>query len=181
MSARRRDVTPAEASGASQHVCALLLETPWLRSASQVALYAALSDELPTRPLFDALRRAGIVPRLPRVASGARLEFAPVERWDELVAGRYGVLEPPEALGRVELLAGDAVVVPGVAFDEAGHRLGRGMGYYDRTFSDADGPLLVGLAYEFQILPSVPSGDHDRGMDAILTERRVRRTGRGTP
>jgi 5-formyltetrahydrofolate cyclo-ligase len=115
------------------------------------------------------------------MAGGARLEFAPVERWDELVAGRYGVLEPPEALGRVELRAGDAVIVPGVAFDEAGHRLGRGMGYYDRTFSGAGGPLLVGLAYEFQVRSSVPFGERDRGMDVILTERRVRCIGRGTP
>jgi len=68
---------------------------------------------------------------------------------------------------------GDVVIVPGRAFDRAGRRLGRGVGYYDRTFPPGgrSQPLLVGMACEAQILESVPADSHDRSMDAIVTER----------
>jgi 5-formyltetrahydrofolate cyclo-ligase len=84
--------------------------------AARVALYAATPDELPTRPLFEGLTATRTVRLLPRIRGNA-LEFAAVERWDELRPGRYGVLEPPADRPRVALGPGDAVVVPGVAFD----------------------------------------------------------------
>jgi 5-formyltetrahydrofolate cyclo-ligase len=84
--------------------------------------------------------------------------------------------EPPEESDAVDLLAGDAVVVPGIAFDEAGHRLGRGRGYYDRTFPPEaiSAPWLFGFARDFQVVDHVPHGARDRRMDAVVTERGVR-------
>ena len=181
MSPRRSNVDPQVASAAAVSVCERLLNTAALRAAGRIALYAALADELPTHPLFVALREQGIVPLLPRVTPDARLEFAPVASWGDLATGSYGVPEPPAASGGAALHEGDLVMVPGVAFDEAGHRLGRGAGCYDRTFAGTGGPLLVGLAYEFQVLPSIPCDGRDREMDAIFTERRARWTGRDTP
>jgi 5-formyltetrahydrofolate cyclo-ligase len=150
-----------------------LLAERAIRDARRVAMYAALPDELPTRPLFDALVSAGKPCLLPRIAPGRRLVFAPVERWEGLHRAGYGVLEPPEAEPPCELSDGDVVIVPGLAFDRAGRRLGRGAGYYDRTFPPGGGrqPLLVGVACEAQIVESVPADSHDRAMDAIVTER----------
>jgi 5-formyltetrahydrofolate cyclo-ligase len=144
--------------------------------ARWVALYAPLVGELGTQPLFAALRdggRAALFPR-PNPESGL-LEFLPAARWEDLAPGRYGVLEPP-AGAPVPLGAGDLVVVPGLAFDAAGHRLGRGGGWFDRTFSRTGrSPLLVGYAYEQQIVDLVPSGSTDRGVEWIVTERAARR------
>ena len=71
---------------------------------------------------------------------------------------------------------GDLVVVPGVAFDDDGYRLGHGKGYYDRAFAAelGDAPTLVGFGYEFQIVDAVPHDHRDRQMDAIVTDRKVR-------
>jgi 5-formyltetrahydrofolate cyclo-ligase len=168
--ARRREVSLARARAAgdalARRVLALLRQRPCVR----VALYAALRDELPLSALFDALLASGQRPLLPRIR-GEVLDFAPVRSRRDLRAGPYGVQQPPLGARPEPLRRGDLVLVPGVAFDRAGHRLGRGAGFYDRTFGAAcPGPLLIGAAYEFQICPAVPHGSRDRRVDAIVTE-----------
>jgi len=169
MAARRRARGPGLAAGAGVAVAARVEALDAFARAGRVALYAALPDELPTRPLFEAVRRHGKSALFPRLA-GERLEFAPVERWEELRPGRYGVLEPPP--GAAGAGWGDLVLVPGVAFDRTGHRLGRGGGTYDRTFAEAgEGVVLIGVAYEFQLVDEVPHGPGDRRLHAVVTER----------
>jgi 5-formyltetrahydrofolate cyclo-ligase len=148
----------------------------------QVALYAALPGEVPTRPLFDALIRVGVRCCFPRVTAVGGLEFAPVARWSELVAADFGVLAPDPGAPAVSLGDCDLVLVPGLAFDRRGVRLGRGKGCYDRAFppGSAPGTPLCGVAYEVQLEESVPATSHDRAMDAIVTEHRFRWT-RGDP
>jgi len=149
-----------------------LLADPGVRGANRVALYAALPDELPTRPLFEALRSAGVRCLLPRIRDGG-LSFVAVAEWEALAPGKYGVLAPPPDLAAEQLAPGDVAIVPGVAFDRRGNRLGRGGGHYDRTFAEA-GPHLIGAGYALQIVPEVPVDSRDRSMDAIVTERELR-------
>jgi 5-formyltetrahydrofolate cyclo-ligase len=170
--ARRRAVSAETAEAAGRAVLALLEGWAPYRSARRVGLYAALSDELPLRACFEALRAAGRTALLPRVEEDGILSFRVVEAWGALQAGRYGVLAPTQGAERCRPGEGDLVLVPGVGFDRAGHRLGRGGGYYDRTFGEPGGaPLLCGVAYELQRVDAVPHGSHDRRMDAIVTER----------
>ncbi len=175
MAERRAAVTPAAAGDAARAVADHLLADPRVCAAARVALYAALPDELPTRPLFEALGMLGRPRLLPRIRGG-EMEFAAVESWQELRPGVFGVLEPPEDRLPVEPAPGDVVIVPGVAFDACGQRLGRGKAYYDRAFSGPrrDLPLLIGAGYEVQIVPAVPHDSRDRSMDAIVTERGLR-------
>jgi 5-formyltetrahydrofolate cyclo-ligase len=146
------------------------------RRAKRIALYAALPYELPTRPLFDAVVEKGGAALLPRTADPPGLEFFAVEHWEDLRPGAFGVLEPQNDGAAVCLMPGDLVVVPGVAFDEDGYRLGHGKGYYDRAFATelGDVPTLVGFGYEFQIVDAVPHDHRDRQMDAIVTDQKVR-------
>ena len=147
-----------------------------LKRAKRIALYAALPYELPTRPLFDAVVEKMGAALLPRTADPLGLEFFAVECWEELRPGTFGVLEPQNDGTAVRLMPGDLVVVPGVAFDEDGYRLGHGKGYYDRAFAAelGDAPTLVGFGYEFQIVDAVPHDHRDRKMDAIVTDGKVR-------
>ncbi len=165
----RRAVSEADAERAGRAMAGHVAALPAFALAAEVGLYASLPDELPTRPLFEAVRAAGKRALLPRF-EGEALVFAAAERWDDLEAGRYGVAEPPAGAPRAEPRS--LVVVPGVAFDRRGNRLGRGGGHYDRAFIDTPvgRPLLVGVGWTFQVVDGVPHGPGDRAMDAIVTE-----------
>jgi 5-formyltetrahydrofolate cyclo-ligase len=176
LSQRRQAVAPAESERCARRIEAALLAEPRVRQASRFALYAALPDEVPSRPLFDALSALGRPCLFPRALPGHRLAFAAVSDWSELRPGRYGVLEPPAQAAVIRPGAGDLVLVPGVAFDRAGDRLGRGIGYYDRTFpaSAPGAPLLIGVAYQLQLVDALPCLETDRRMDAVVTELGLR-------
>jgi len=106
------------------------------------------------------------------------LEYARVDQWGDLRPGRYRVLEPVPEIPATALGEGDLVVLPGVAFDASGGRLGRGLGYYDRTFpvGASGAPILFGLAFACQLVDRVPRGVHDRGVDAVVGEFGLLRT-----
>jgi len=176
MSRRRRAVSSAEADRAARAAAESLISSKPAKSASRIAIYAALPGELPSRPLFDEVVSNAGAALLPRTVDPEGLEFFSVVRWEQLRPGRYGVLEPPVDAPGAPLTAGDLVVVPGLAFDPNGNRLGHGKGYYDRAFASGVGesPVLVGFAYEFQVVDDVPHGEEDRPMDAIVTERAIR-------
>jgi 5-formyltetrahydrofolate cyclo-ligase len=98
----------------------------------------------------------------------------------DLTAGRFGILEPkPEAVRPVASDQIDATLVPGLAFDETGNRLGRGMGYFDRLLRGVRG-VKIAMAYDFQLLNEVPAEAHDTPVDFIVTEKRVLKI-RGNP
>jgi len=180
LSSLRRAVPPGDAARVASRIASLLVAEPVVRSARRVALYAALSDEVPSRPLFDALVALGTPCLFPRVLEKHALAFAVVADWSELRPGRYGVLEPPAQAAVTRPEEGDLVLVPGVAFDREGNRLGRGQGCYDRTFpaSASRPPLLIGVAYQIQLVEAVPHLETDRRMDAVVTELGLHWAGR---
>jgi 5-formyltetrahydrofolate cyclo-ligase len=180
LSERRRAVPPAEAMRVATRIAELLLAEPRVRSARRIALYAALEGEVPSRPLFDALVSLGKPCLFPRVLERRALAFAVVADWSELRPGRYGVLEPPAQAAVIRPEQGDLVLVPGVAFDRAGNRLGRGQGFYDRAFpaSAPHPPLLIGVAHQIQLVEAVPNVETDRRVDAVVTELAFHWTGR---
>jgi 5-formyltetrahydrofolate cyclo-ligase len=103
--------------------------------------------------------------------SDGALRFAAIERWEDVRPGRYGVPEPRDAHDSRALERSDLVMVPGLAFDSDGRRVGTGAGYYDRTFPvGTPAPFLVGLAFDFQRVDRVPAAAHDRAVDALVTE-----------
>lgn len=163
------------AAAATRHLAA----SPELLRARRVAIFAALPLEVPTYPFFALLRRLGRTVLLPRVRPHEALDFAPLARWEELRRTGFGLLEPPAGAPSVMPGPGDLVLVPGLGFDRRGGRLGRGGGYYDRTFPpEAPAPTLVALAFACQILEQVPAGPHDRCMDGLVTEYGMLRVAR---
>ncbi|HEY8924834.1 MAG TPA: 5-formyltetrahydrofolate cyclo-ligase, partial [Polyangia bacterium] len=130
-------------------------------------------------------RRGGRV-AYPRVADDQRprLRFHLAESAD-LRAGRFGIPEPPAGNEEVALGQIDLLIVPGVAFDRDGRRLGFGGGYYDellRTRPAAAGsaaPVVLGLGYDFQIVDACPAEPHDQMIDGVVTDARVIRGAAG--
>ena len=159
-----------EAGRAMAH---LLARNPLFEAADSTALFSALGDEPDTRPLFDLLRREGRRVFFPRCRQDGGLDLFRVDAWRDLVPGHFGILEPPRTATPSDPLDLDLMLVPGVAFDARGARLGRGGGFYDRILPlrGAPGaPFLLGLAFAFQLVERVPSDERDRRVDAILTE-----------
>lgn len=146
-------------------------------NASTVALFSSLPDEIETEPLWVCAQRDLKKVAFPRMSSQSNLEFALVESPEDLVGGRYGILEPSAGCPQVSLTESDLIIVPGLAFDRGGGRLGRGAGYYDRALARAGGskgrPRLCGVGFAVQLLDEVPMTLLDVRMDAIATEEEL--------
>ena len=148
-----------------------MLEPFW--QAAVVALYAPIQQEIDTTVLFAAARAAGKQVLYPQVRDG-QLQFRPVTDLQQLVSGAYGIPEPGLAHSLMPLDQVDLIVVPGVAFDLQGHRIGFGKGYYDRCLRQrARHTALVGLCHDFQLVERVPVEGHDISMQYIVTEHRL--------
>jgi 5-formyltetrahydrofolate cyclo-ligase len=174
---RERDALSAETRArlGGSIVAALGARDDFLR-ARVVLLSLAFRSEWETRPLFTAARALGKTTVAPRVNRETRmLELHAVEDLDrDLASGHVGIHEPLAHCPIVEPLAIDWVLVPGVAFDLSGHRIGYGGGYYDRllpTLRPA-APRVAG-AFELQIVERVPAAAHDLKVEAIVTEART--------
>jgi 5,10-methenyltetrahydrofolate synthetase len=169
---RRRAMDAAARTALSERIAARLFELEPYRGARLVHLYVgAVDGEVETRTIaLDALQQGKRV-ACPRVEkSPARLEHYEIRSLAELVEGGRGLWEPNPARARpVPLEAVDVVLVPGIAFDRHGHRIGFGAGYYDRFLAGVSAPK-IGLAYSLQIAQRIPYSPRDVPVDWIVTE-----------
>ncbi|WP_457601139.1 5-formyltetrahydrofolate cyclo-ligase [Hydrogenivirga sp.] len=143
---------------------------PEYSSATEVMLYCSIKGEPDLSPLFEELAEEGKNLVLPRV-KGSELELVRVGAPLCLTDGTFNIPEPAsgEIISPEEL---ELVVVPGVAFDRQGYRVGFGKGYYDRLLERVRAPK-IGVAYSFQVLDSVPRDSWDRPVDILVTEKEV--------
>ncbi len=170
MRSRRRSLSPEDRQAAGVAVAQVVIALAEFVRADRVAAYVALEDEVPTDAILAAVFASRRRLLLPRVAASG-LEFAAIEDLAQLQRGGWGVLEPPDACAALPLGPGDLVIMPGLAFDRCGRRLGRGGGHYDRAFDVAgDQPFRVGIAFSFQLVAAVPIGRFDQPVDGVATE-----------
>lgn len=177
---QRERLSPAERIAAASGVAAALGELPEFLVDTRVAGYWAVAGELPLHAALAALQSRGQQYHLPVLQPGRRLAFAPWRRGIDLQPNRYGIPEPVCApADLVAPAALDLVLVPLLAFDRRGHRLGTGGGFYDRTFAFLNGvarpaqPVLVGIGYSFQETDAIAAQDWDIQMDFVATEREL--------
>ncbi len=150
----------------------LLMEE--FRMGMRIGIYAAFNNEVRTELLFTEGSRYRKEMYFPAVdeAEGV-LDFYRIENLDELAPGYAGILEPTPAASRLRNTNSlDALIVPGVAFDLHGGRLGYGRNYYDDCLAGFRGKRIA-LAYDFQIVSELPIGVRERKVDWIVTEKRV--------
>lgn len=166
----------ATCDAASESLAAALLSLQELAGARIVLAYGATPEEIDPAPTVASLRARGTRVALPRIESPGVLGVHLVEHDDDLDAGPYGLTQPRADAPRVPLDDIDAVLVPGVAFDEAGFRLGYGGGYYDRLIPQLrDDCLTIGIAYDEQLLERIPAEEHDVRVRLVVTPTRVLR------
>lgn len=161
----------AEVVEAARAIAAHLLAAPEVRRAATVAAYVSLPGEPGTGPLLDALRDRGTRVVLPALLPDHDLDWAVYAGPDSLETGRWGLLEPRgPRLGVEAIGTADAVLVPGLAVDPAGVRLGRGGGSYDRALGRVPvGTFTCVLLYDGEVGVAVPAEPHDRAVTHAAT------------
>ena len=158
---------------ASIQVCSRLKQQAVWQSAELILFFAPLPGEVDIWPLLAEALKAGKTAALPRFDSTANAYVAcRVENPDhDLVRGKLGIREPGALCSQIIPPKVDLVLVPGVAFDLNGHRLGRGKGYYDQLLASLRG-RKCGVAFDQQVLDEVPTEAHDVRLDYLLTPTR---------
>ncbi len=184
MRAARRALNDVDRYEAATRVAQALLKNRLFQCSRRIALYLPDDGELDPAPLFDAIWRSNKQSFLPvtQPSYSNRLRFASYNAKTQMINNKYGIPEPvASACSIVPAWALDLVLLPLVAFDVKGYRLGMGGGYYDRTFNFLSHrqywkkPYLMGLAYEFQKTDVVPHDSWDIPLSGIMTEKHLYR------
>ncbi len=167
----RDRLTADERAAKSREIGKQLFALPEFSAARVIMLFASFRSEVDTVPMIRQALLSGKRVILPKV-TGKVLELFEIADYDlDVVSGVWGIPEPRTGRpGRVEDV--DLMVVPGVAFDERGNRIGYGAGYYDKLLPSFRGST-VALAFEAQIVTNVPVDPHDVPVGKIVTEKRV--------
>lgn len=174
MRALSRQTDPVSKAAASQAIITRLEELPLFQQAAEIHTFVAWRHEVDNHELIRRLLQMGrrvAVPKIEPATPHLRHYF--IAGFSELRKGAFDILEPPAEPNR--LAAPEQfglVLVPGLAFDRSGNRLGMGEGYYDRFLAQVGAPKIA-LAFDFQIVAKIPAEPHDQRVDIIVTEKEV--------
>lgn len=179
---RRMGLTPEEVRLASLAVAERIRALPEWKNAWSVLLYWPIKNEVDTRPLLEELWERGANALLPRCRpeQPGFMDLCACTCEEDLAEGAFHIMEPAPCCATSEdsgePFVPDLVLVPAVAFDAHGYRLGFGGGYYDRLLArpEMDEAVTIGLCYEFQRLPVLPTNAWDEPVQAVCTERELK-------
>ena len=185
MRTRRERLDAAERVRASRAAARLLAALPEFQAARVFSAFVPTRGEVDLSEAIAARTTSGAQLALPRVfPDPPRLRFFAVTAETRLQPGTYGILEPPAEAPEVAAEELDVLLVPGLAFDLSLRRLGYGGGYYDETARRLRGAalnpgrgFLVGVGFDFQLIPNCPAGEADVAIDCVVTDARVVRRG----
>lgn len=168
----RQALSASEFEERTAHLVARLRAFPPLIEARSLAAFFPTRKEPDLTPFYQEWLNSGKILLFPRLA-GEGLEFCPIRSLADLkVKNAFGIAEPPADFSFMDSQEIDAVLVPGLAFDSEGHRIGYGRGYYDR-FLKTTAARKIAVAFDFQIQTSIPQEEHDVKMDALVTPTQI--------
>lgn len=170
---------------AEDAVIANLLSSPMWQEADIILSYCSTRGELDLRPVWDAARAADKIYAIPKTLTGVKegkMIFSQVNSAKDLIKGRFGIFEPSSdlpPLNNIQTVGHVLCIVPGLAFDEKGYRLGYGGGYYDRFLEKFHG-ISVGLVLSACKTARLPRDIHDIAVSYVIDERQVTCTNAST-
>ena len=170
-------IPPAMRLAASAQIRSRLKEQPFWQNAASVLFFAPLADEVDVWPLLEEAMAGEKITALPRhdYASNDYIACRVKNPQSEIGPGQFGIREPKAGCAEIPLERLGLILVPGVALDLSGRRLGRGRGFYDRLLAEIHG-IKCGVAFDEQIVDTVPAGNLDVRMDFVLTPTRCVKT-----
>ncbi|MCD7929872.1 MAG: 5-formyltetrahydrofolate cyclo-ligase [Tannerellaceae bacterium] len=169
ISIQKKRLSPESLFSLSRQALRQLENSPLFRQAKCIALYHALPDEIQTGEFIEKWYREKTI--LLPVIEGNDICFYPYTGKESTQTGTYGICEPcRESCGNLPAI--DLAIIPGIAFDRMGNRLGRGKGYYDRFLTTATVPK-VGLCFDFQLMDTIPTEPFDIPVNLIITPTEI--------
>jgi 5-formyltetrahydrofolate cyclo-ligase len=149
-----------------------LIKSEWYKKANTIFAFVSFKSETDTHKIIKYAIHDGKTICVPRIKSKQKgIEIFKIDNFDQLEKGYFGILEPIESCLAVESKDIDLILMPGVAFDRQGGRLGYGAGFYDRFLSKINRSVdKIAVAYHFQVLDNIPMDEHDVRIDGIVTE-----------
>ena len=167
---QKRHFTSQQLGEMSLSIMSSVLTHPRIQEADTILMYHSLPDEVDTHSALDQLLAMGKKVLLPKVVSGTEMTIHEYTGQNSLMPSEpYGILEPTTPELSIINCQLSIAIVPGMAFDKQGHRLGRGKGYYDRFLSRIPNIYKIGVCFPFQMLESIPSESTDVVMDEVIT------------
>ena len=168
---KARDSMPKEdAIKKSVQIKSNLFDMHNYKNSKTIMFFVSLGSEPDTREIIKSALQGKIV-IVPKIDQND-IEPSIIISLDSMVRGKYGILEPLSPM-KTALKNIDLVLVPGIAFDSFGHRVGYGFGYYDRFLRKVPKAIKIGLAFDFQVIKKIPNEPHDVPVDYIVTEERI--------
>ena len=172
--ADRRKLTDNYRQRASNRMMTVFCALPDFKEPRKVLCYASMADEVQIRPLMEKWLSLGVTVALPHITGKGQMEAVSFTDIDSLVEGEYGILTPDLEKGEIippdEL---DLIIVPGIAYDTRGERLGMGGGFYDAYLARATKAKRIALAFSCQLVAKIPMEAHDVLVHKIITEQGI--------
>lgn len=167
----RQNIAATERSIAAGKAAEILLRQPNFIASKNIACYLASATEFDVAPIIAAIWHAQKNCYVPLIQPDLSLHFVRYDEGAALKPNRFGIFEPVDTHLDIPFAELDLVLLPLLAFDRRGQRLGTGGGYYDRTFADELTPPLIGVGYAAQEAPALPVDPWDVRLSAVLTEQ----------
>jgi 5-formyltetrahydrofolate cyclo-ligase len=172
---KRNSMLFSEVLEKSERIKEQVFQMDEFKEAKTILFYVSYNNEVFTHEMIKEsleIKKQVVVPKT--VINKRTILCSSLTKWDDLLAGAYNILEPrQECLNEVSPESIDLIIIPGIAFDCQGSRIGYGMGYYDRLLEKKMNTHRLGLAFEFQIVENIPTESHDVKVEKIVTEERI--------
>lgn len=171
---QRRYLSVSAQTEASKAIAKQIIELPSYRESKKIGLYMAINNEVNLNAIFLDAANKNKLCFFPKVIDNDNMLFLPCTNLQNVTTNKWGIAEPNSQ--KIQAIAAhnlDILIMPLVAFDDKGHRIGMGKGYYDKGLADNRPKLLIGCAYEFQKVADIPAQPWDIHLDIIVTEQAI--------
>jgi len=163
-------ITPEKITAANKRISTYCYSVLRQQGVASIFIYVSLQSEVDTHELIKRALKDKVEVYVPKLIGDNEMVAARLYTWERLIMSKYKYHEPKTTKNISSKI--DTVIAPGLAFSKEGARLGRGLGCYDRWLSENSYSEIIGLAYEHQILDTVPTSQHDINVTQIITEKR---------
>jgi 5-formyltetrahydrofolate cyclo-ligase len=172
---KRNSMLFSEVLEKSERIKEQVFKMDEFKDAKTILFYVSYDNEVYTHEMIKEslqIKKQVVVPKT--YMNKRTILCSSLTKWDDLLTGAYNILEPrQEYFNEVSLESIDLIIIPGVAFDYQGNRIGHGMGYYDRLLKKKINAYRLGLAFELQIVKNIPTEPHDVKVEKIVTEEHI--------